>query len=48
MVQCLSGPPARMCAVAAIIQHLLCGGHPSGLAVVRGGPADRVGFGIPR
>ena len=36
MVQCSPGAPARMCVVAAIVQYLLCGGHHSGSAAVRG------------
>ena len=48
MVQCLLGAPARMCVVAAIVQYLLCGGHHSGPAEVRGGLADRFGPGVPR
>ena len=37
-----------MCLVTAIVQYLLCGGHHSGSAEVRGGPADRFGLGVPR
>ena len=36
MVQCLPGAPVRMCVVVAIVQYLLCGGHYSGSAEVRG------------
>ena len=43
-----TGAPARMCVVAAVVQYLLCGGHHSGPAEVRGGPADRFGLGVPR
>ena len=38
----------KMCAVAATVQHLLCGGHHSGSAAVRGAPGDRLGLGGPR
>ena len=48
MVQFLPGVPARMCVVAAIVQYFLFGGHHSGYAEVRGGPADRFGLGVPR
>ena len=44
----LPGAPARMCVVAAIVQYMFCGGHHSGSAEVRGGPADRVGLGVLR
>ena len=42
------GAPARMCVVAAMFNILSCGGHHSGPAEVRGGPADGFGFGVPR
>ena len=48
MVQCLPGAPVRMCVVATIVHYLLCGGHHSGSAEVRGRPADRFGPGVPR
>ena len=37
-----------MCVVAAIVQYIFCGGHHSGPAEVRRGPADRFGLGVPR
>ena len=27
--ECLPGPPAKMCAVVAIVQYFFCGGHQS-------------------
>ena len=46
--QCLLGPSARMYAVAAIVQHRLCGGHRNSSAAVRGGPRDRLGLDVLR
>ena len=48
MVLCLPGPPVKVCAVAAIVQYLLCGSHHSGSAEVRRGPADHFELGVPR
>ena len=44
----LPGAPARMYVVADIVQYIIYGGHHSGPAEIRGGPADRFGFGVPR
>ena len=48
MIQCPPGPTATMRAVAAIVHHLLRGGHHSNSAAVRGGFGGRLGLGAPR
>ena len=49
MVQYLPGPPARMCAVAAVVEYLPCAGHHSAFAAVRVGPVrQRVRMAGPR
>ena len=48
MVQCLSRPVVRMCAVAAIVQWFICGGDHSGSSAARGEPRDYLKLGVPR